>query len=515
MAAKELKGKRAFGIFTDGHELKFVELVASRHRIVLKSFKTVTLARKMEEVPVHEPSFAGGEVPSGSFDFTAPAGVPEFGREQESDSAIIAELLAGEKRYVIAHALAEPSIYYHVLESDFGLKGEKLRKRIMAELKTIRTVELASDAVDYLKLEEGGILCAVREDGMGLIRMLESARPSIGKRIPRIATYEPADVALANLVRANYTFAFDEVTVIAYIGLETSRLIFLKGNHLWHIAPMISEGADSPAILNTIYSRILLEQDNLAVAKVNRILFAGESAKLGAREFFLRQFREVEIDYLIPKKLDLSRFPPDVGPQLSEYAVPIASAWRALQPGYEKFYTLDLLPTYIREGQKTFKLGWHGYLLLLLLFVVTLFFTVQIASKAQKIKDKQSLLAVKQSQLIETRRIQVRIDSLNAVRVKYQAALALYDSLTPGANRWSKAISHLTRGVEDVNALWLTDLHSTPQDGMVVNGFSIYRSRIPRISNLFERSTLKQVTVQKIRDKIVYKYEFDVEKLED
>ena len=161
------------------------------------------------------------------------------------------------------------------------------------------------------------------------------------------------------------------------------------------------------------------------------------------------------------------------------------------------------------------KIGWHGCLLLGLIFLVTLLLTLQVASKRRDIRQGESALAAKKVQLLETIRIQNQIDSLNALRTKYQTAQALYDSLTPGADRWSKAISHLTRGVEDVNALWLTDLHSTQPQGMVVNGFSIYRSRVPRISNLFEGATLKQVIVQKIRDKLVYKYEIDVEKLQD
>ena len=514
MRTEEIRGKRAFGIFIDGYELKFVEVAAVRGGIALKNFRTEHLVRKLDEVSVQEPamSLAGGE----GIDFSSPAPLQtESAQGQESNASALANLLAGEKGYVLAHAIAEPGIYYHVLDSDFGLKGEKLRRRVMEELEGIRTATLAPDAVGYLPLEEGGILCAVREDGVGFLRLLDLVRPMMKRVRLKISVYEPSDIALVNLVRLNYAFHAEETTVIAYIGSETSRLVFLKGEHLWHIAPMISEGADSPSILNTVYSRILLEQDNLAVPKLTRILLAGEAVKLNAQEFFLRQFREVEIEYLVPKKLDLSQFTLDIHPQLSEYAVPIASAIRALEPKEKRFYALDLLPASVREGQKSFKIGWHGCLLLGLIFLVTLLLTLQVASKRRDIRQGESALAAKKVQLLETIRIQNQIDSLNALRTKYQTAQALYDSLTPGADRWSKAISHLTRGVEDVNALWLTDLHSTQPQGMVVNGFSIYRSRVPRISNLFEGATLKQVIVQKIRDKLVYKYEIDVEKLQD
>jgi hypothetical protein len=43
-----------------------------------------------------------------------------------------------------------------------------------------------------------------------------------------------------------------------------------------------------------------------------------------------------------------------------------------------------------------------------------------------------------------------------------------------------------------------------------MSGYSIYRTRIPRLSTLFDSSVLKEVTVQEIREVPLYKYIIEV-----
>jgi hypothetical protein len=45
---------------------------------------------------------------------------------------------------------------------------------------------------------------------------------------------------------------------------------------------------------------------------------------------------------------------------------------------------------------------------------------------------------------------------------------------------------------------------------MDLNGFALYRTRIPRLSTLFESALLEEVNVQEIRKETVYKYRIKV-----
>ncbi|NTW01846.1 MAG: amino acid adenylation domain-containing protein, partial [Oscillochloris sp.] len=90
---------------------------------------------------------------------------------KEDNNAVLLGLIANYPRskYTLTYSLAEPSIYFHVLESDFGLKGKRLTDRILAELKNTRDFQPAPDAVGSIRTDDGNLLCIVREDGLSLI----------------------------------------------------------------------------------------------------------------------------------------------------------------------------------------------------------------------------------------------------------------------------------------------------------------------------------------------------------
>jgi hypothetical protein len=64
--------------------------------------------------------------------------------------------------------------------------------------------------------------------------------------------------------------------------------------------------------------------------------------------------------------------------------------------------------------------------------------------------------------------------------------------------------------VEDLNSIWLTDFSTADAGSVTLNGFSIYRTRIPRMATLFDNSVLKEVTVTEIREQTVYNYKIEV-----
>ncbi|HEX9006268.1 MAG TPA: hypothetical protein VF889_03160, partial [Bacteroidota bacterium] len=432
--------------------------------------------------------------------------------QTEDNNSVLLDLLGSypAQKYSLTYSLAEPAIYYHVIDHDFGLKGLKLKNRILEELHKLRAFQPAPDAVDTIRTEEGGLLCIVREDGLSLFNQLEGIKSFIGGRLPLIAGIDSADVSLMNVVRRNYEMAEEEVTVIVYVGSEFTRLIFMRGDHFYQFAPILGEGYDSPNLPNTIYSRLLLEQDNLGLPRIHRIVLAGESHRIDLKTFLLGQLPDHVIDYLQLPELDTSALPPDKAADVSAFAVAIGAAWRHLVPSDNSFYRINLLPDDIREGQRVFKLAWHGYLLLALLFCSTLFFTWQISAKSREIKELRDGLTLKESQQAENMQLANSIGSLQQQLDRYKASLALYDSIVPGSQRWSRVLTRLSHGVEDLNSLWVTDFNASREPAFTITGYSLHRTRIPRISALFDNTTLKEVAVQAIRDQEVYKYTIEI-----
>ncbi|MCK9408960.1 MAG: hypothetical protein WCX28_05535 [Bacteriovoracaceae bacterium] len=504
------EGKTILGIFVDGLDVKFVHLALKNKRIILHDVKTVNLVKRLEE------RVAGSESGGGSENFDMMDSLEASGVKDEfaeatggaSNSEVIIGLLSEypTTAYQLVYSISEPSIYYQQFEDNFGLTGNKLKRKLVDELSATRSVKPTLDSLSYISAAEGQILSVIREDGLGLLDLIDSVRDFLGKRTPKLQFVETSDISLMNLVRANYELGESEVSIIVYVGTEFSRLIFMKGQFFFHFAPVISEGRLTPNIENTIYSRILLEQDSAGIVRIDRIFLAGEAVKIDLKQFLAPQFAEAPIEYLISTMLDTSEFQDNPETIVSEYAIPIASAMRALEPKNKAYYEIDLLPTSYREGQKVFKLAWHGYLLLLLIFGTTFFFTSRFAELNEDVRRSRSDLQKKQEQLAENQRLQGILDDLIVQNSQYEAALRVYDELMPNYNRWSKMFNHLTGSVESVNSVWIKDISARGDSTLELTGFTLYRQRIPRIANMFENATLQTVDIESIRGKDIYRF---------
>jgi Tfp pilus assembly protein PilN len=112
--------------------------------------------------------------------------------------------------------------------------------------------------------------------------------------------------------------------------------------------------------------------------------------------------------------------------------------------------------------------------------------------------------------------LQQREATLNADIKKYQLATAVYDSLAPGSDRWSRVLHYLANSIEDLNSVWIYSLRKDAQNpnGLVISGRSVYRTRIPRLASVFEKATLKEVRTTTIRGKIIYDFDILVEQVD-
>ena len=518
------QGKTAVALFVDGLELKYVQLSTKDNKVTLRDFKTVALVTKFEEkaAAVTEP---GGDEASFGDLTSAEAMAPPEGQLGEgaegaasSNTSILLGLLSDlpSNKYTFSFALSEPAVTYQEFESNFGLKGGKLTKKLIQEIASTRSSSPPSDSLDVIPTATGGVLSIIREDGLHLFDLLTELRSFLGGRLPNVNSIDSADTALMGLVRASYELGEEEISVIVYVGHDFSRLIFMQGANYLHFAPIISEGYGSANVENTIYSRILLEQDNIALPRIDRIILAGESHKINMLEALAPQFPHSTVEYLKAPDLDLSAFDGQVGEQISEYAVPIVVAWQALDPKAKGFYHTNLIPTSIIEGQKVFKLAWHGWLSALAVIVSIVFFYTSILKQNAEILNAREALAKNQSRLADIEVLQQRQETLQADIKKYDLATQVYDSLAPGSDRWSRVLHYLANSIEDLNSVWIYSLRKGAQDPntILISGRSIYRTRIPRLASVFERATLKEVRTISIRGKTLYEFDIEVEQVD-
>ncbi len=519
MPIQSSDGKTAVAVFVDGLELKFVRMSAKGNAVTLRDFKTVMLVKKLEERGPGLAKDDSGFSDVGAMDtFAAQGAAVDGGEEANSNASVLLGVLAevgSPRKYTFSYALTEPAVTYQEFDNDFGLKGDKLRKRIVQELTQTRASVPQADAVNYIPTAGSGILSIVREDGMHVFDLLSELRTFLGGRTPDIKIIHSADLALMEAVREGYELQADEVTLLVYVGHDYSRIVFMQGEEYLHFAPIISEGYESPNIENTLYSRILLEQDNIALTRIDRILLAGEGHKINLIDSIGPQFSAAQVEYVKVPTLDIGPEVGEAGEAISEYAIPIMTAWKALQPKKKGTYAINLVPMFIVEGQKAFKLAWHGWIAALLIIGSIVFFYTSVLSRNNEIYRARNELSQKQAKLAELDVYRMRREELTADILRYSNATTVYDSIAPGADRWSRVLHYLANSVEDLNSLWITNVRpdQNPQF-ILITGRCLYRGRVERIASLFEKATLREVRTVEVRKKVIYEFDISIEQVD-
>jgi hypothetical protein len=498
----------ALGFYADGLDLKVAQVVKHGNRMVLMDLHNAKLAQRLEVTAAV--SGAGFESQTETIDVTQQnfQEAPQI----ETNSAIVTEVFNRyrKRKSVLALSIGEPYVFYHPIEIPSKQNPEKIKAKIVEELQATRS-GITNDRIELLSTTtELSYVGVVREHDIPILDLVMSARPVLGNRMPKIAFVESSDVALVNLVRNNYPLRVDEVTVVVHVGMENTRLIFMKGRGLFNIAPIIGEGADSFSVQNTIYSRILLGQDNLSLPRIDRVILCGECKNFDIKGFLSSLLVGAEVDYLQLYRVDSSQLPAGGSDLIPQYAVPIASAIRAVAGDTGTFYVANLTPERILEGQKFFKLAWHGLILSTFVFGSTFYFTYNFALNQSEVSKAKSDVLVKREEAAEVNALRSRVTDVQSQFGKYSTAGTILDQLMPNTERWSTLISSLSESVQKVGGIWLTDVHQTSEGTYYLEGFALYRDRIPQFAMLYPGSVLKKVAIADIRGKPVYDFQIDL-----
>lgn len=516
---KTFSEKLTIGLFVEGQYLHVACLSQQKNRIKLVDAQIIKLSKTLENVKVQEEVLT--EVLNEESDQQEPLELSEEipdaqGMNTDSSAQIhdnaevLRQLLRkySNRKNKLALTLSEPQIYYSYYASDWGLDGKKLHQKILEELFRERQngEDINTDALHVVRLKDGRLMGIVRDDEINILKLIEYLRTESGTRVPMISFVESAETSLVNLVNANYEFKKDEITVIVYLGNEFSRLIFLKGNEIYTISYIIGAGLDSENITHTIYSRILLEQDNLNLPKIQNILLTGEAYEVDLRNFLKGELTgEIKIDYIKIPWLDVI----GTEPLISRYAVVIGAAWRSLREKDDYSYDVNLLPVEIQEGQKRFKLGIIGWVLLILLPVVAFFSTVKIAEQRQVVRQLEIQQRFHQEELAHLQGIEMQVNAKKNQLMNYDKAFGIAEAISKDLKTWSTFLYKLGRTTRRIKNIWITELIQTSDKQATLKGYSVYRNRIPRLSEAIGGGALKKVMVQEIRDQTVYYFEMN------
>ena len=198
-------------------------LSAKGNRVTLRDFKTVALVHKFEEkqaAPEGGESTAFNEMSAGD-SFSTASVLESQSDEGNTNASVLLGLLnelGSPRKYTFSYAVSEPAVTYQEFEGNFGLKGEKLKKKLSQELSMMRASTPTLDAIDTIPSSSGGLLSLIREDGLHVYELLSEVKPFMGGRVPLIKLIDSADTVLMELVRTQYEPQEEEVSVPVYVG---------------------------------------------------------------------------------------------------------------------------------------------------------------------------------------------------------------------------------------------------------------------------------------------------------
>lgn len=437
----------------------------------------------------------------------------DFESENEAagpDYTPVQEFLQGHylQRASLAISLGEPYIRTFLTAREPKESAGKTVKRILAEAQHHYNVELSRDMVAWQPTGGTSIVAAARVESTPLLEVF--AQPLGTQRRPtRINLVTSNDVALVNLVRVHFRVQESEIVHVINVGRDETRLLIMRGGELRFIAPTIQQGASDRDFITMLNNRIELAAENAGYPKADTVVLAGFAEEIGLKDEILVNNPHVVFH-------SLSRLRVQHGSDeailrdIGHYSAPISVAWEKLQPKSPHFLRLTLVPRHILDEQKSLKLAWHGFLLLAVLFVATTALTVLGLQRQSRITSLSSALEYEKRQVSEQRAIVDQITTLEQRSAAITTATNTLDTLLLNSEQWGETLDTLAKATGALRNIWVSEFKPDPEGGMTMVGYSMTRASVPAFSNLVGTSTLREVSVQEIGKRKVYRYDLNL-----
>ncbi|NGP87990.1 PilN domain-containing protein [Fodinibius halophilus] len=432
--------------------------------------------------------------------------------EAESNELLVYDLLTdlqGDKLHMGLNIPAGDTIFQIIRDTDFSeVKRKDLIEDLEDKLESIYGMPKTEDNYSYQVREDGSLLLASIDDESSTLKLINNVRELYSGKMA-IQNIIPDEIALVGLVRANYELDADELTGIVQFGKEQCRVVFMKGEDIWLVSPIINEGTNKKTFLNTVFSKILFQLDTGEVPSLDRILLTNNTLGQQAVEFFEDNFPDIYVEDFTFKEefFDLEHVDPSSVPS---FTTAIGTAIAASGAKEEFFPEISFVPKYVQDRQKIFQLQWHGMLILFLIFLAPITVNYFYTQNAQEIDQYSTQLEQMESQINELDPIVANSKELQDNLATLREKLVMLDTLTKGSQEWSAKLQILNRGMRNVGSSWLASFTQNSSGEVSLQGYTLYRSRIPKIIDVFEDATLLDVQKELIREQNVYNFSISI-----
>ncbi len=402
-------------------------------------------------------------------------------------------------------ALTEPSIYYQVVSGKTVAESSTVEETI-EKGKTKKKKKIDVKNFGSIELSSGQKLSAHLSEDVNCFKAISGLAQYNHRRYYKIVSVKSAEISLSRYVAKSKKFFPDDYSLIVYIGKEYSKLIFLHGRKLKHIGATLDVGTSNLHTYDVYFSKILLEMENGQIPNLDNIVVCGEDDSENLILSFYGTFPEANVSRLEFENINVNGLSEEVRTKISSFAVPIAVATEYYEELAKEFVGINLLPDYIKEEQKFFQFGWHGYLVLPLLFITAFYITYQILSNQLKINKLHSEIAVQEDLKQRNMQLLTQIEALDARISNFDQTQAILDTLAKGSEIWGEALEKISDFSASKKCLWTRILAIKEEDIISLEGHSLNKFILTDFASKIDSATLKNISYDPIKEKDAYRY---------
>jgi Tfp pilus assembly protein PilN len=160
------------------------------------------------------------------------------------------------------------------------------------------------------------------------------------------------------------------------------------------------------------------------------------------------------------------------------------------------------------EGQKVFKIAWHGFLVLFMIFVVTFWATVSILKTNQLYREQKNRKRDLDFTLMQRRKEAAEIQKIREDLENQEKNIEVLKTVLENKNPWSEILSTLNRSLAGKTTSWLRSLN-VDKERLIFNGLTTRRANVIGISEALPNSQIRKVVHNLIRGNNVWAFELN------
>lgn len=350
------------------------------------------------------------------------------------------------------------------------------------------------------------VLALIARPGGAVLSTLASMQEQTLSRRLRVRLLETEISLYEGLARSarGRSAGPDETTALVRVGGDDTFVLFLRGETLLKVEHLPELTAEDP--VETICSRVLLLRDEYGVGRIHHLLLALEANEEALIPAFEEYFPEAHTE------LVRTSLPTGGDGKEEQYTTATAVALRHLRDTdvETSFRPVNLLPGRYTARSLRFPVEWSVPVLLALIGLTTLGFVWYYVANVRAIGQRQTRLETLNEQIeqVDQPALEQRVETIQAMASRYEEGMETMNDLLDGSNKWSRQLAALTRSVNDVSGLSISQW-GMRDGGVVLTGRANARPRVVGLVRQLD-GEIDALSYTQVRDVRLYDFKMTV-----